>query len=199
MKHPVDEVWMSWIFRETDPKTSRELAAHRKSCPECDRRVQRWEGTLGQLNLKADPSLRRSRSIRDTAWTIPRWVPAAAVLMLGLVAGWLSRSASSAMDQAKLRTELQSQWNDQFESLRSEMRAEITTEIESARAANSAAFAAALTEVQRRYNQQLVALREDLEVMAINTQATLEVAEQQLVQLALNPSPSSSPSLESRQ
>lgn len=189
MKHPDDEQWVSWIFGEAGNAQSQELAAHRRECPECERRIQTWERTLRSLDSEQVPGRRRLSSAVPAVWSAARWAAAAAVLLVGLLTGWTSRSVSSAAESARLRRELQAGWDQQLEVLRSEMRAEMTDHIQKARVADSVDFWAALTDLQESYSAQISALREDLEVMAFNTQATLEVAEQKLVQLSLDPPP----------
>ena len=185
MKHPDDEQWVSWIFGEAGNHESQELAAHRRLCPECDRRIQSWERTLRTLDSEQFPARRRSWYAAPAA----RWAAAAAVLFVGLLTGWTSRSVSSAAESAQLRRELQAGWDQQLEALRSELRAEMAGQIQRARISDLVEFLAALNDLQEVYSIQISALREDLEVMAFNTHATLEVAEQKLVQLSLDPHP----------
>ncbi|MBL9168172.1 MAG: hypothetical protein JNN07_10560 [Verrucomicrobiales bacterium] len=189
MKHPDDERWVSWIFGEAGRQEAQELAAHRAICPDCDRRIRLWEGTLRRLDHEPVSAGRRSRFGDFSVWPAARWAAAAAVLLVGLLTGWTSRSVSSAAEAARLSRELQAGWAQELDALRSEMRADAAAQIQQVRAADSVEFLAALKDLQASHTAQIAALREDLEVMAFNTQATLQVAEQKLVQLSLDPRP----------
>jgi hypothetical protein len=162
MNHPKPEEWVAYIYGETTSALKRDLRDHLNSCDQCREEIGGWQRSLKGLDTWKLP---RARST-PLKLLLPMlsWAAAAAmVLFLGIVIG---RATSPEVDLEKLRQALAPQIADQ---LRSEL-AEVARD-------------------SRRYTDQAsqqvyVSVKQDVDMLAFNTDAGLRHTAQQLYQLA---------------
>ena len=188
MNHPKPEEWVPYLYGETKSETRRSLRAHLKACPECRDRLRNWKHSLGRLDAW---KLGRGRTPAKFFAPALKWAPAAAlVLAVGFLLGHFSTAHA---DAGKLRTTLEPELRQQ---LRQEMAQMVRDEISQAAAATliaanerseklltdyaTASEANRSEEMQRLY----VALKREVDTVAVNTDAGLQLTEQQLVRLA---------------
>jgi anti-sigma factor RsiW len=203
MNHPKPEDWVPYLYGESAPKTRAELKAHLDGCPQCRAEFAGWEQSVKRLDAWKLPRARRQGFL---VAPILKWsTAAAALLFLGFIAG---RSASARPDVERLRAALEPQ-------LRQELTAELTRVIrqevsqgatatlaqaqaqsDKAVAACSAALESKRAQDYRDVHAALLVLKEQLDTVAMNTDAGFRQAVQKLVQLADVKQPRSSPSQE---
>ncbi len=201
MNHPPREDWVPYLFGEAKTETRRELRQHLQSCPDCRAEMDRWKRTLGQLDAWKLP---HPAGIRERFAPVFRWAIATAVLMLG-IGFTVGRFTSPTADPAQLRAAIEPQ-------LRHELRTELARILEQQVASTAGATLAAsgeqtkqwLADYARALNARLEAerteriadclsLKQDVDTLAINADATLRRTQQGLAVLAQYQQPSSSP------
>jgi anti-sigma factor RsiW len=77
MTHPNDEQWMEYLYGELDEQQAEALASHLTQCAACRERVDRWRGTMADLDAWRLPEAGRPR----TARSVFRWAAAAVLLV----------------------------------------------------------------------------------------------------------------------
>lgn len=157
MKHPPQEQWMDYIYGEL-PKTQRaDLGAHLKSCPSCAAQLARWGAVQGRLDDWQLPETKRP-------WRIAagfKWAIAAAFMIAALGIGF---GAGRAASTKALRQEMQVALQKAYEDNR--------------------LLLTAMQRLDAARRGEILALRKDLETVAINADNTFKETEQQLIQLA---------------
>lgn len=162
MKHPSKEQWMDFVYGES--ADTAELRGHLASCEQCRADVEAWRGTMRTLDTwKLDESRAKTGG---PSWV--RWAAAAAVLLgVGIAIGATLRKGP---DVAELQRSIQA--------------------LEERADRERATTLAALQELEQRRVGDLIALRRDLEQVAVATDAGLKMTQSQLVQLASYPASS---------
>ena len=157
MKHPPQELWMDYIYGELPKPQRADLAAHLKSCPSCAAQVARWGAVQSRLDEWQLPVPKRPWRIAASL----KWAIAAAFIMaaLGGAFGAGRLSGTKALRQ-EMQAALQQAQNDNRLLLAAMQRLDTTRQAE------------------------ILALRKDLETVAINADNTFKETEQQLIQLA---------------
>jgi hypothetical protein len=174
MNHPKPEEWVPYVFGETTRATHRQLADHLQSCPQCREEIELWQRTRHGLESWKLPQLRRTRP--GSARPVLKWaMAAAAVLFAGILIG---RTTAPQVDIEKLRAAVVPQIQQELSAQMAQLARE-----EAARAASLSLASS------RRYTDQLaqqlyVAVKKDVDTLALNTDAGLRHTAQQLVQLA---------------
>ena len=157
MKHPAQEEWMDFLYGELPKAQRADLAAHLKSCPSCAAQVARWGAVQEQLDDWQLPETRRS-------WRIPapvRWAMAAAFLIAALGIGFgAGRASSTKALRQEMQVALRQAQHDNLQLLAAMQRLDVARQAE------------------------ILALRKDLETVAINADNSFKETEQQLIQLA---------------
>ncbi len=54
--HPTHEQWMDYLYREADPESRSQLAAHLEECGECSELVRGWQAAMGLLDEWSIPA-----------------------------------------------------------------------------------------------------------------------------------------------
>lgn len=157
MKHPAREEWMDYIYGELPKPQRADLAAHLKSCPSCAAQLARWGAVQDRLD---DWQLREVKRPRRH-FAAFKWAIAAALMIaaLGAAFGFGRTSASNA--------------------LRQEMRA-VVQKAES----DDRLVLAAIQRLDAVRQAEILALRKDLETVAVNADNTFKDQTEQLIQLA---------------
>jgi len=156
MKHPAQELWMDYIYGELSKPRRAELAAHLKSCPSCAAQLTRWGAVQARLDDWQLPEAKRP-------WRVAaglRWAMAAAFMIAALVIGFGAGRASS------------------IKALRQEMQAAL----EQAQHDNRLLLTA-MQQLDAARQEQILGVRNDLEIVAINADNTFR-EQQQLIQSA---------------
>lgn len=188
MKHPESEDWMCFLYGETPRAGSEKLVAHLRECTECRTRVEGWRGAMGRLeHWQVAPSIPGSRRLAKAA----KWAAAAAVMIsLGFGLGRVIKPTPvnateiRASIQSDIRKELltetgnqRTEW-EQYKALLQQQREE-----------DNRLMIIAMRKLESDREQELLALRKDLETVAVLTQAGFRQANQQIASLEGHPMP----------
>ena len=149
---------MDYIYGELPKPQRADLTAHLKSCPSCAAQVARWGAVQERLDdwqLPATPNL-GSRLPAPVKWAI-----AAAFMMAALGIGFGAGRASSAK---VLRQDMQVALQKAYDDNR--------------------LLLSAMQSLDATRQAEILALRKDLETVAINADQSFKATEQQLIQLA---------------
>lgn len=179
MKHPTQEDLVSWLYGE-GPK---DVGAHVKSCAECQSQVDAWRGTAKVLDELPAPVAPRSFRTTSVQWM----AMAAAILLLGIVAGRFGFSASEARLRASMQKEIQGQ-QEAFARLSAaqtaRLEADFAAALQQARAEDRAAYLLALKELSARHEAELAVMKKGLETVVALADYGFEATEQRLAQIA---------------
>ena len=193
MNHPKHEEWVPYLFGEAKSAERRRLKQHLRDCPECREEVAVWRRSLGQLDAWKLPPAERPR---PTFEPVLKWAFAVAVVIVlgaGFAIGRLAPATASVEKvRAALEPGLREQLHQEFaQMLRSEL---AKTASDSAAAATQAleakhdedikALCAALAKLDARRLADYLALKRDVDTLAVNTDAGLRRADQRLIQFA---------------
>jgi hypothetical protein len=194
MNHPPREDWVPYLFGEVETESRRQLRAHLQSCPECRGQIERWKHTLGRLDVWQLPKRARPR---EGFAPVFRWAVATALVMLGLGFA-LGRLATPAPNPAQLQAAIE-------QKLRQELRGDLARMLHEELAASDAALAGAgeqtktwLAEYASAFDARLnteraervadcLSLKQDVDTLAINADASLRHTQQGLALLAHYP------------
>jgi anti-sigma factor RsiW len=169
MNHPKPEDCVQYLYGEIKPDLRRQLKEHLEGCAECREELQNWNRSLRQLDAWKLP---RTNPRLDAVTPFLKWA-AAAVLVLGLGFGFGRLTARQA-DVAKVRAQVEP-------AIRREV-------AEMVRQALDKSSATTLAQAQRQAEEVGAAyyalLKKDLDTVAINTDVSLQRAEQGLLLVA---------------
>lgn len=201
MKHPEREEWVPFLFGEASPADQHRLQTHLQHCDQCRHQIETWQRSrllLDEWKLPRPP-----QPVIFAPWA--RWAAAAAiVLALGFGIGRLSpRPPTAEQLRAAIAPELHRQVQQEVaQAVRSEaarttaawltasnqrldnLFAGLAETLEKRGAQDRLAFSAALDRLQTQYAADFLALKKDVDTIAVNADAGLRQAEQQLVHLA---------------
>jgi hypothetical protein len=193
MKHPNQEQWVAYLYRETDPTSRTELQAHLATCDVCRAQLAQWQSVQQHLNAWELPKpnlISRPTKIL----TFPGFLRWAAAAMITVALGFaLGRSTVSGNSQAiaALREQLRDDLNQSFDARLAAAQHETAAAIrqlaeltQSARFADNQAISAALSQLDATHTAEFLSLRKDLETVALNSDVGLRQTRQQLVRLA---------------
>lgn len=158
MKHPTQEQWMDYLYGESPAPERAELAAHLQSCSACAAQVARWNSIRDRLDDWKLPD-----AVKRAAWRIPagvKWAMAAAFMIAALGIGFGAGRVSGT------------------KALRAEMHIALQQAQQDHRL-----IIAAVQRLDEARQAEILALRKDLETVAINADNTFK-EQQQLIQLA---------------
>jgi hypothetical protein len=202
MNHPKREEWVPYLYGEAAPEDRQRLKAHLESCGECRGEIEGWKRSLGRLDAWKLP---RARKADGMFVPLLKWAAAAViVLTAGFGAG---RLTAPRVDAGKLRAavepELRRQLSQELAQVvrdevnlaaaatltasgkqAGEMIAVYAKALEARRTEDSQAIHAALDRLASQRLDDFVLLKKDLDTVAVNTDAGLRQAEEQLVRLA---------------
>ena len=170
MKHPNQEQWISFLYGELTEDERSELSAHLSQCPECGARVSQWRSTQRKLDAWQIPIRKSKRVLNMLKWA------AAAVILLG-VGYSVGRSYPPPLDLKAVRAAIEP-------SLRRELAEELDRSLASRLSTQSQSIYDAFTALDARYATTAVSLKQDIDTVALLTEASFRRTEAQLVQLA---------------
>jgi hypothetical protein len=212
MNHPGTEEWMSYLYGESSGAGRKRLRAHLAACEPCRAKVNGWERTTKQLSVwQFEPALRRPSQAQPVLrWAIA----AMFLILCGFVAGQTTKGNLTEELRGAVRQEVSAETAAQFAAKLREARLQLVAEVEKnvERAAtdvldnaNSEAerlvaeaiktlnelreedrqrFVQVLQRLESQRTTELVALRKELETVAVLTDRSFEQAQRQLLQLA---------------
>jgi hypothetical protein len=198
MKHPDQETWLGYLYEEQlAPERKADIEAHLTACPDCRRRFESWQAVRHRLNAWSLPA-HRSRPTAGVPWL--RLAAMLLLLAVGVVLGRYALGAQSAAES--LRVQLR-------EELTVELRSELERSLAAAQEAQRSQLHAWLTDFARLQEDQRsedltlvhqamlrldterrldhARLRQDVETVALLTDASFRLAHEQLLQLAAAP------------
>src|SRR5947209_16671579 len=114
MKHPHREEWVPYVFGESDPETTKQLAEHLRACPGCAGELEGWRRSLHRLDDWAAPRPTRRRSLLVLRPVLN--LAAAALVILGMGVG-LGRWLIVPAVRQQVRQELATEWQTRFDQL----------------------------------------------------------------------------------
>ncbi|HKQ37003.1 MAG TPA: zf-HC2 domain-containing protein [Verrucomicrobiae bacterium] len=157
MKHPTPEQWMDYIYGELPKSQRADLAAHLKSCPSCAAQVARWGAVQSRLDDWQLPETTKR------SWRIPapaKWAIAAAFMIAAVGLGFgAGRAANTKALRQEMQIALQQAQND------------------------NRLLLSAMQRLDAARQAEILALRKDLETVAVNADESFK-EQQQLIQLA---------------
>lgn len=205
MNHPQHEEWVPYIFDEATPETRRRLKEHLAACPSCQEQLDSWKRSLGRLDAWKLP--RFSRPV-EFFQPFLKWAVAAVALLVVLAGGVaMGRLLTGTPDTARLKAALEA---DLRQQLQQEFAVKLQTELaqtssktlhaanqqardlladyistdQAKRTEDNQAIVAALERMSKQHLADYASLKQELDTVAVNTDAGLRHTEQQLVQLA---------------
>ena len=168
---------MEFLYDESPRRA--ELDAHLKTCSACQRDVTRWRSTMAALDTDDIPVAKARRSF--PVW---KWAAAAAFIIAALGIGFgFGRTAGANA----LRAELQQEKQALAAAVANEMQRALTVYAEAAearRVEDQQTVLSAMQTLDAARRADILALRKDLETVALATDDSLRKTEQQLIQLA---------------
>ena len=209
MTHPTREEWMAYLYEEMPADEGAELRLHLESCAECRGQVTVWQRATAQMS---EWKLARKRR-RSSRATLARWAVAAAVAALAVAGavrlvflqnevkelraemrGPFRQEMEAAMQREmgeRLRHDFDAalaQVTDQASrSASAEARAlvaAVAQKWEEKRLADERAALTALQQIEAQRVTDYASLRQELETVAVLTEAGLQRAQNQIVNLA---------------
>jgi hypothetical protein len=191
MNHPKREEWIPYLYGEAEPQVRRQLKSHLEHCLECRAELDSWEQSIKRLDAWKLPRAGRQRFLPAPilSWS----AAAAALLLLGYVAG---HSTASKADIQSVRAALEPQLRQALTSEMTQVVRDVVNKAASATLAQAkdqttkaiAAYAATFdsqhAQDYRDMHAALLVLKQQLDTVAMNTDAGFRQAQQKLVQLA---------------
>lgn len=191
MNHPKREEWIPYLYGEAEPQVRRELKSHLDHCPECRAELDGWGHSLKRLDAWKLPRAGRQRFLPAP---ILKWsAAAAALLVLGYGAGHSTASKADVQSaraalELQLRRELTSELtrivHEEVKRAAATTLAQAEEQSANAIAAYAATFDSQHAQDYRDMHAALLVLKQQLDTVAMNTDAGLRQAELKLVQLA---------------
>lgn len=194
--HPAAAEWTAYLYGELAPERARALQAHLASCADCGERVNRWRTSMTALDEWPLPK-RRPVAVLWQPATLLKWAAAAAVVLaVGFALG--RQSASHARELAALQSTVAQLGErlDREHSFNSSNTVAVASSVASEGAIRLLSDYAQLSDQQRTADGQkitlalrdldarLLALRSELETVAVNTETGFRQTKAGLTTLA---------------
>lgn len=193
---------MPYLYGESRPEVARELAAHLESCLQCREQLAGWRASVKRLDNWKLPRTGRADVM---GVSVLRWAVATLVLLLAGFA--VGRLTGPAVDTESLRSSIEPELRRQLtEELTSVVRAQVKEAAESTlhtaareaeaiaaayvrglqaqRAEDRRAVETALARLETERLTDLATLKQELDTLAVNTDAGLRQTTAGLVELA---------------
>jgi hypothetical protein len=160
MNHPKREEWVPYLFGEARPDAARVLKEHLRDCPECRQEINDWQRSLNRLDSWKLPAAKKARA--NFAPLLKLAAAAAVLLLAGFAIG---HSTTASVQAERVRKAIEPEIRQQ---LRQEFAQMLHDEMDKAETQRLADF---------------VALKKDVDTVAVMTDAGLRRTQRQLVQL----------------
>jgi hypothetical protein len=211
MKHPDREEWIPFLFGEATVEDRKRLSRHLEDCSECAREIAGWRRSVRKLDRWRLP---KGTAVVLSWWRPTlKWAWAAAVILgIGVLIGRHSVLSSTEVStlraevQASVRSALQAEMNqtlrevqDQASNAIADAEVRLTKAsaadrqqlwrgllevLETARSQDARSVQALLRQTQERHDNDLVAVRKDLETLASTADEEIRQARLRLYELA---------------
>ncbi len=194
---------MDYLYGEMPAADQRAAERHLQQCPECARRVERWQATMGLLDTDRATLVRpgRGRWAVFAAPAVRLALAASVVLVAGILAGratGLSRddlAREIAIARGQIEADLARKRSEELQSMAAATVAaateqnrayfaELGQQLNSARAEERRDWLAALDTLNRQHAADLAAVKAGLATLAHRTGVGFQQAESQLNLLA---------------
>ncbi|HTL58609.1 MAG TPA: hypothetical protein VL361_23185 [Candidatus Limnocylindrales bacterium] len=207
MNHPTNEEWISFCYHEVSNEERARLVEHLQACPQCSAAVKSWQRTQKDLDVWHLPTTRKQATIMPF---LVKWAAAALLLFTSFCLGRLSLAAPEAhapLDpgaKEQLRHELsaliQQEVNKAASSITASSEAHTRqhlanalTDLRAEQLKSTRAVYATLQKMEAQRAADYLALKKDLDTLAVNADAQLRTTERHLMQVAsfaqtINPS-----------
>jgi hypothetical protein len=187
MKHPEREEWVPFIFGEADASQRRQLESHLKACAECREEIESWQRSVGRLDSWKLPRISKPRA---NFVPLVKWAAAAAVVLS--IGFGLGRVSATRMDAEKVRAAVERDIRSEFAQIAREEAAktaavaikDFSQQVRTGRAADNRIIFAVLDRLETQHTTDCLALKKELDTVALNADAGLRLAQEQFVQLA---------------
>jgi len=177
MNHPTHEELVTHLYGELSGPRAAEVKAHLAACPDCQGVIATWRGTTKALDTWEAPAKPRRRTVEFMP--VLRWAAAAAVVLgLGITIG------RSSIDTKAMRSEIETAVKSSLAAnLRQQVDNDMTKLIDDRRAEDRQNLATLLRQMEARRLTDYMALRRDLETVAVSAQDEIDSTQQQLGRL----------------
>ncbi len=191
MNHPELEKLVSYSFGELKSNERRQLKAHLRACTQCRNTVETWRRSLNRLDAWKLPAQRKPIGAFAPFF---QWATAAALVLCAGVA--IGRVSATRLDVKTVRAAIEPELRQEI------MRASRQTDeaiaafakaLESRRAEDNKAIFAVFDKLESQHAADVLALKKELDTVALNTDAGLQQTEQQFAQLAGSSQPTGHP------
>lgn len=193
MNHPDREEFVPYLFGEDTPETRRRLHEHLGACPQCQAEVESWRRSLRRLDAWRTPTVPRPSFVArpGLSWAF------ALLTVVGLAAFLLGRFTSRAEAEAKLQEQIAARLKPELTAeLRQVVREEVAKAADGMLATSREESGRVLAAYERVVNARLeaermqrisdcLALKKDVDTIAVNADAGLRDTEQRLAQMVV--------------
>jgi hypothetical protein len=194
MKHPTQQEWVAYLYREVDSTTRSRLDDHLAGCQNCRAQLDQWQRVQKHLDAWPLPEPAAKPRSFPVFPGILRWAAAALVMIaFGFALGRSSEPSPEAL--AALRHELRGELAEWVKAHVADSTAVTLAAAQDQTAAamrefvdlyrtDRAAANQAISTAISRLDTAFLSLRKDLETVALNSDVGLRHTQQQLVRLA---------------
>jgi anti-sigma factor RsiW len=198
MNHPDQQAWVDYLYGEPDPDTRSRLNDHAAQCAQCRSQLEAWQHARQHLDAWKLPTHPFSTPVRSAFSQLARWTAAALILIaFGFGIGRLAGPAPATI--AALREELRTEMLGVIEArvaasgtavaavLRDETAVAMGRLIDfyqTERLADQQEIATAIARLDGTQAADFMALRKDLETVAVNSDLGLRQTRHELIRLA---------------
>ncbi len=204
MNHPRPEEWVPYLSGESPAQTRRVLKQHLSGCPECRSQLAEWRASLKRLDSWKLPRAQAPARLLLAPATLKWAFAALALLLAGFAAGRFGTARpDTATLQASITPALRNTLLQDLAVVAREQASQVAaatlraggTEaersaaayakaLEAQRAEDRRAIDAVLARLETQHMADLAALKQQLDTLALNTDASLRHTAQGLVLLA---------------
>jgi hypothetical protein len=200
MKHPNREEWVQYLYEEAKPSQREQLKAHFDACGQCRGEFESWQRSVERLDAwQLPPRPQPARlAMPSLAWA----AAAVFLLLIGLGVGrFTTVRAETERSRAAVAAARQEIRNQVAELVRAEVATaatamaeastrrteefltEFARSVESGRTEDRATVASALERLERQRARDFLALKKDLDTVAVNADARFRRTQQDMAQL----------------
>jgi len=193
MNHPKHEDWVLYLYDEAKPRARTEMRAHLAECAECRARLEEWNASRQLLDRWQLPRMPHRTEAFQPVLNWALGLGCVALVAAGFLIGRLnfgSRAANQA--QAQLLEKAKQELRAEFaQALREDVSKTAAATLSASAEQTQAMLVDFNQTVERRLQLEkeqrvaaCLALKRDVDTLAVNADAGLQTTERQLAQLA---------------